>query len=172
MAVSDTSANEVSERPVVLNLLLSTRPGQWTKNLLVFAGVLFGRKLFDPRAVADAFAAFAIFCALSGAVYLFNDIADRDADRQHPLKRRRPIASGAVPLKLAGGAAALLGAVGEQHDLVTPLRERDEQRQQNGADDEPMADFDVHRDRAADRAQHEADGDRQHVEDDDVLEDL
>jgi 4-hydroxybenzoate polyprenyltransferase len=112
MAVSDTSANEVSERPVVLNLLLSTRPGQWTKNLLVFAGVLFGRKLFDPRAVADAFAAFAIFCALSGAVYLFNDIADRDADRQHPLKRRRPIASGAVPLKLAGGAAALLGAVG------------------------------------------------------------
>jgi len=112
MAVSDTSANEVSERPVVLNLLLSTRPGQWTKNLLVFAGVLFGRKLFDPRAVADAFAAFAIFCALSGAVYLFNDIADRDADRQHPLKRRRPIASGAVPLKLAGGAAALLGAIG------------------------------------------------------------
>jgi 4-hydroxybenzoate polyprenyltransferase len=112
MAVSDTSANEVSERPVVLNLLLSTRPGQWTKNLLVFAGVLFGRRLFDPRAVADAFAAFAIFCALSGAVYLFNDIADRDADRQHPLKRRRPIASGAVPLKLAGGAAALLGAVG------------------------------------------------------------
>jgi 4-hydroxybenzoate polyprenyltransferase len=112
MAVSDTSANEVSERPVVLNLLLSTRPGQWTKNLLVFAGVLFGRRLFDPRAVADAFAAFAIFCALSGAVYLFNDIADRDADRQHPLKRRRPIASGAVPLKLAGGAAALLGAIG------------------------------------------------------------
>ena len=112
MAVSDTSAGGVSERPLALNLLLSTRPGQWTKNLLVFAGVLFGRKLFDPRAVADACAAFAIFCALSGAVYLLNDIADRDADRQHPLKRRRPVASGAVSLKVAAGTAAFLGAVG------------------------------------------------------------
>jgi len=96
MAVSDTSANWVSERSTALNLLLSTRPSQWTKNLLVFAGVLFGRRLFDARAVGDALAAFAIFCALSGAVYVLNDIADRDADRQHPLKRRRPIASGAV----------------------------------------------------------------------------
>lgn len=112
MAVSGTSARGVSERPVALNLLLSTRPGQWTKNLLVFAGLLFGRKLFDGRAVGDAFAAFAIFCVLSGTVYLLNDIADRDADRQHPLKRRRPIASGAVSVPLAAGTAAVLGAVG------------------------------------------------------------
>jgi len=64
MAVSDTSANGVSERSIALNLLLSTRPSQWTKNLLVFAGVLFGRRLLDVRAVGDAVAAFAIFCAL------------------------------------------------------------------------------------------------------------
>jgi 4-hydroxybenzoate polyprenyltransferase len=111
MAISDTSANGVSERSVALNLLISTRPSQWTKNLLVFAGVLFGRRLLDVRAVGDAVAAFVIFCALSGAVYLFNDIADRDADREHPLKRRRPIASGALSLPVATAAAALLGAV-------------------------------------------------------------
>jgi 4-hydroxybenzoate polyprenyltransferase len=110
MAVSDTSVNGVSERSVALNLLLSTRPSQWTKNLLVFAGVLFGRRLFDGRAVGAALAAFAIFCALSGAVYLLNDIADRDADRLHPLKRRRPIASGALSLPVAIGAASLPGA--------------------------------------------------------------
>lgn len=110
MAVSDTSASGVSERSIALNLLRSTRPSQWTKNFLVFAGVLFGRRLFEPRAVAAALAAFLIFCMLSGAVYLFNDIADRDADRQHPLKRRRPIASGAISLSVAISAAALLAA--------------------------------------------------------------
>src|SRR4051794_21803155 len=111
MAMSDTSANGVSARSVALNLLLSTRPSQWTKNLLVFAGVLFGRRLLDTRAVADSVAAFAIFCALSGAVYIFNDIADRDADRRHPLKRLRPVASGAVSVPTAAIAAAFLAAV-------------------------------------------------------------
>ena len=62
------------------NLLLSLRPGQWTKNLLVFAGLLFGRRLFDPAARrATRVAAFAIFCALSGVVYLVNDVADRES---------------------------------------------------------------------------------------------
>jgi 4-hydroxybenzoate polyprenyltransferase len=111
MAMSDTSANGVSARSVASNLLLSTRPSQWTKNLLVFAGLLFGRRLLDGRAVADSLAAFAIFCALSGAVYLFNDIADRTADRRHPLKRFRPVASGALPVPTAAGAAALLAAI-------------------------------------------------------------
>src|SRR6476620_5033058 len=94
VASPDTSDNEVSGRPIGLQLLTSLRPGQWTKNLLVFAGLLFGQKLFDRRAEIDAIAAFAIFCALSGVVYLINDIADRESDRQHPLKSRRPIASG------------------------------------------------------------------------------
>ena len=77
-------------------LLTSLRPEQWSKNLIVFAAALFGGQLMNPAALAAAGATFVIFCALSGAVYLFNDVADRDADRRHPLKRERPIASGAL----------------------------------------------------------------------------
>src|SRR5437773_2632292 len=97
-------------RPLVLNLFISLRPGHWTKNLLVFAGLLFGQRLLEPRAVAAAAAAFVIFCALSGVVYLINDLADRDSDRQHPLKSRRPIASGAVPVPAVIMTAAVVGA--------------------------------------------------------------
>jgi 4-hydroxybenzoate polyprenyltransferase len=96
LPVADASVNEVSGRPVVQNLLTSVRPGQWTKNLLVFAGLVFGHRLFDLTAVADAPAAFAIFCPLSGVVYLLNDVVDRESDRRHPLKAQRPIASGAL----------------------------------------------------------------------------
>ena len=109
---ADTSVNEVSGRPVVLNLLISLRPAQWTKNLLVFAGLLFGRRLLDRTAVARAMAAFALFCALSGVVYLINDLVDRESDRRHPLKARRPIASGALALPTALGAAVVLGTGG------------------------------------------------------------
>jgi len=112
LPVAEPSANEVSGRPVVLNLLISLRPGQWTKNLLVFAGLLFGRRLFDRTAVGEATAAFAIFCALSGVVYLINDVVDRESDRRHPLKAERPIASGALALPAALAAAAVLGTGG------------------------------------------------------------
>ena len=108
VAVSGTSATEVSGQPVLLNLFLSLRPGQWTKNLLVFAGVLFGRRLLDPGAVGRSLAAFAIFCALSGAVYLVNDVLDRERDRRHPLKSRRPIASGRLSSSTAVAAAGAL----------------------------------------------------------------
>jgi 4-hydroxybenzoate polyprenyltransferase len=101
----------VSRRPVALSLLLSLRPGQWTKNLLVFAGLLFGRQLTDPVAVARASAAFAVFCVLSGVVYLVNDVSDRDTDRQHPLKARRPIASGALPVPVAIASAIVLAVL-------------------------------------------------------------
>ena len=94
-------------------LLTSLRPEQWSKNLIVFAAALFGGQLTNPAALAVASATFVIFCALSGAVYVFNDVADRDADRRHPLKRGRPIASGAlspaVALTVAGGLG--LGAI-------------------------------------------------------------
>ena len=96
-------------RPLALHLLLSLRPGQWTKNLVVFAGLLFGRRLFDADAVVRAVAAFVVFCALSGVVYLVNDVADRASDRQHPLKARRPIASGVVSVPLALATAGVLG---------------------------------------------------------------
>jgi 4-hydroxybenzoate polyprenyltransferase len=111
VAVPGTSVNAVPGRPIILQLLVSLRPSQWTKNLLVFAGLLFGRRLFDGRAVVEALSAFAVFCALSGVVYLANDVADRESDRQHPLKARRPIASGALPVSTAVTAAITLGAV-------------------------------------------------------------
>jgi 4-hydroxybenzoate polyprenyltransferase len=101
-----------ADRPLALHLLIALRPGQWTKNLLVFAGLIFSRHLFDPGSVAAAAGAFVIFCTLSGAVYLVNDIADRETDREHPLKRLRPIAAGALPIALAWGAAAALAVGG------------------------------------------------------------
>jgi 4-hydroxybenzoate polyprenyltransferase len=115
VALPGTSTSRVPGRPIAWHLFLSLRPGQWTKNLLVFAGVLFGnasvgRGLFDPDPLLRATAAFALFCALSGVVYLVNDISDRESDRQHPLKAKRPIASGALPVGLAGVAAVVIAA--------------------------------------------------------------
>jgi 4-hydroxybenzoate polyprenyltransferase len=90
-------------------LFRSMRPEQWTKNLIVFAALIFGRRLFDPAAVGLSLAAFLIFCALSSVVYLLNDVMDRTADRQHPLKARRPIASGEVSTRTALVTAAVMG---------------------------------------------------------------
>jgi 4-hydroxybenzoate polyprenyltransferase len=92
---------------LTLALLASLRPRQWVKNLFVFAGVIFSQQLLTPR-VWPALAAFAIFCGLSGAIYLFNDVADADKDRLHPSKRLRPVASGALPIGAAIGFGVLL----------------------------------------------------------------
>ena len=89
-------------------LATSLRREQWAKNFLLFAGLLFGGRLLEPDAVLKAIAAFAVFCALSSAIYLVNDIWDRDADRRHPLKQTRPIASGEIGVRLAGWSAAIL----------------------------------------------------------------
>ena len=112
VATSGTANHAVPGRSLAFHLLLSLRPAQWSKNLLVFAGLLFGRRLFDAASVLDAISAFAVFCVLSGVVYLVNDIADRESDRQHPLKAQRPIASGALPVPIAAGIACALGAGG------------------------------------------------------------
>src|SRR5712675_2108861 len=101
VAASGTAVHAVPGGSLALHLLVSLRPAQWTKNLLVFAGLLFGRRLFDVAACERAVGAFVIFCVLSGVVYLINDIADRETDRQHPLKARRPIAAGAVTVRQA-----------------------------------------------------------------------
>src|SRR6185437_6518381 len=106
------AVDAVPGRSLALLLLFSLRPAQWTKNLVIFAGLLFGRRLFDAPAVAEAVAAFAVFCVLSGVVYLVNDVADRESDRQHPLKAKRPIASGALPVRVALAAAIVLCALG------------------------------------------------------------
>ena len=96
-------------RPVTA-LVRSMRPEQWTKNLIVFAALIFGHRLFDPAAVGLSLAAFLIFCVLSGVVYLLNDVIDRDADRLHPLKSKRPIAAGLLSPRRALAAAGVLGA--------------------------------------------------------------
>jgi len=111
VASPDTSMSVVSGRPLVLNLLTSLRPSQWTKNLLLFAGLIFGRKLFVWSAVLEVMAAFVIFCGLSGVVYLVNDVLDRESDRRHPLKAKRPIASGAVGVATATATAVVLATV-------------------------------------------------------------
>ena len=92
-------------------ILTSLRPEQWTKNLFVFAGALFGGHLLDLPAMVRAVAAFVVFCALSGVVYLFNDLADRDGDQRHPLKRLRPIASGQLSPTVALVTGIALGIV-------------------------------------------------------------
>jgi 4-hydroxybenzoate polyprenyltransferase len=112
VAASGPAVGAVPERSLALQIFSSLRPAQWVKNLVIFAGLIFGRRLFDPGALVNAVSAFAVFCVLSGVVYLVNDIADRDTDRQHPLKARRPIASGALPVPVAATAAAVLGSVG------------------------------------------------------------
>jgi len=89
-----------------LALLASLRPRQWVKNLFVFAGVIFSQQMLTPLAWT-ALGAFAIFCGLSGAIYLFNDVADAERDRLHPSKRLRPIASG----ELSRPTAAIFGAL-------------------------------------------------------------
>lgn len=108
-SVPASAGDQVRGRSLATNLLLALRPGQWTKNLVVFAGLIFGQKLLNPADVATASAAFGLFCLLSGVVYLINDIQDRDADRHHPVKSRRPIASGALSVGRAWTAAIVIG---------------------------------------------------------------
>ena len=82
------------------------RPHQWTKNLLVFAALLFSKHLFEPEPFARAFLAFVAFCGLAGAVYLWNDVADIERDRLHPKKKLRPLAAGELSIR-----TATLGAI-------------------------------------------------------------
>jgi 4-hydroxybenzoate polyprenyltransferase len=89
-------------------LVLSLRPHQWIKNLVVLAALAFSKHLFEPDAFARAFLAFAIFCALASCVYLVNDLVDLQRDRLHPLKRSRPLASGALSPHAAQTAASIL----------------------------------------------------------------
>ncbi len=100
----------IGRRPAPLALLVAMRPHEWIKNLLVFAGLLFSGSVDDPAAVLDAVVAFAAFCGVSSAGYLFNDLRDVDRDRAHPTKYRRPIAIGDLSPSLAAVAAVVLAA--------------------------------------------------------------
>src|SRR5437764_12450862 len=88
-----------------LPLLEAMRPRQWTKNVFVFAGIVFAGRLFEPRAELRVLACFALFCAAASAVYLANDVADRKSDAHHPLKRLRPVAAGRLAPATAAVAA-------------------------------------------------------------------
>ena len=84
---------------------------QWTKNVFVLAALVFDLKLREPDAIARSLAGFFLFCFLSSVVYIINDIADVEADRSHPTKRNRPIASGKLPVPVALWAAIILLAL-------------------------------------------------------------
>ncbi|MDX6637644.1 MAG: hypothetical protein QOJ01_1155 [Solirubrobacterales bacterium] len=94
--------------PVVL--LGALRPGEWIKNVLVLAGLVFSKKFSHSPELEDALVTFAAFCAISSAGYLFNDLRDVELDRRHPDKRRRAIASGELSPRAAVAAAIVLAA--------------------------------------------------------------
>ncbi|MFD6620145.1 decaprenyl-phosphate phosphoribosyltransferase, partial [Streptomyces albidoflavus] len=96
-------------------LLRTARPKQWVKNVLVVAAPAAAGELFAPDALVRLAVVFALFTAAASAVYLINDARDAEADRAHPVKRRRPVAAGLVPVPVAyavGGALAVLAPVG------------------------------------------------------------
>ena len=96
----------------LIDVLQSMRPRQWTKNLVVFAALIFSYNLTDTFLLTRTAIGFLVFCVLSGWVYLLNDLLDRDKDRMHPDKRERPIASGRLPVALVVGVLVVLLAVG------------------------------------------------------------
>jgi len=113
--VVETAPAPVLELPrrqaPLIAALVALRPRQWTKNLLLFAGIIFAAKLGDPGRWLAAFAAFAAYCAASSAAYLVNDVRDADSDRTHPVKRSRPIARGELgprPALAFAGALAVI----------------------------------------------------------------
>jgi len=89
-------------------LLKTMRPRQWTKNAFLFAALVFDGKLFHLTDFLRTLAGFGLFCLISSAVYIFNDLLDVESDRQHPVKKNRPIASGKLPVPIAIGAGVVL----------------------------------------------------------------
>ena len=89
------------------------RPKQWTKNLLIFAGILFSRQFGSWELVLRAAAGFLSFSLLAGVVYIINDVFDAPSDRLHPRKRNRPIAAGRLPVQLGQLAAFHIGGLAQ-----------------------------------------------------------
>ena len=104
-------------RPIDLIRLM--RPKHYIKNFLIFVSITFDRNLFNPPVLIRALLGFGAFCLLSSAVYILNDIRDVEADRQHEVKRNRPIASGAVPIPAAWVLSAVLFAAALAIHLVS-----------------------------------------------------
>ena len=95
---------------ILRDLVRTMRPKQWTKNAAIFAALIFDAKVFQPGPLLRTLAGFALLCMVTGAVYIVNDLADIEKDRQHPTKRKRPLPSGTLPIPFAlAGAVVLLG---------------------------------------------------------------
>ncbi len=90
--------------------LAAMRPKQWIKNLFVFVGIIFSGNLLDASMLLKVTGSFAVFCLISGAVYLVNDIIDAEKDRNHPRKKSRPLAAGLISARGAAGTAAFVTA--------------------------------------------------------------
>lgn len=104
---TELQISPVAGRRSVVSLLLKTmRPKQWTKNLVIFAGLIFSQKAFIDGNFLTTLVGFVVFCLLSGSVYLINDLVDVEKDRTHPEKRHRPLASGELKT-----SAAIIGAL-------------------------------------------------------------
>lgn len=86
---------------LIRELVRAMRPKQWTKNVLLFSALVFDAKVADPVFLLRAAVGFAVFCLVSGTVYLINDLVDLENDRQHPKKRHRPLAAGRLPVRVA-----------------------------------------------------------------------
>ncbi|HLY65800.1 MAG TPA: UbiA family prenyltransferase, partial [Chloroflexota bacterium] len=97
---------------VLMGLLVSARPKQWTKNVILFGPLVFAYKLFSPQLLAQALIGFAAFCLVSSATYVLNDVLDVESDRLHPTKSLRPLAAARISLPQAIAWAALLAAAG------------------------------------------------------------
>ncbi len=97
---------------MLLNILQSMRPRQWTKNLFVLVAVFFDRQLFIPHSIFRSICGFVIFCLVSGAVYILNDLKDIESDRRHPIKKNRPIAAGKLAVPTAVTAMIMLLLIG------------------------------------------------------------
>ncbi len=93
---------------MIIALLKTMRPKQWTKNVIIFAALVFDEKLFDIPSLINTLFGFVILCFISGTVYLINDIVDIEKDKAHPKKRHRPLPSGAISKKTATIIAIIL----------------------------------------------------------------
>jgi 4-hydroxybenzoate polyprenyltransferase len=97
---------------MIKGLVISARPSHWVKNLIIFAALIFAKEYENPQKIVLAVIAFIAFCLGTSAVYLFNDVLDRENDKKHPLKSKRPIASGKVSTSAALTLAVILFLAG------------------------------------------------------------
>ncbi|MFM9904942.1 MAG: decaprenyl-phosphate phosphoribosyltransferase [Pyrinomonadaceae bacterium] len=107
---------------ILRGLVIEMRPQEWSKNLLVFSGVIFSRSLTDINNLWISILGFAVFCAASSGIYIFNDLCDLREDKQHPIKRYRPLASGKLSVPIARLAMTLLFAIAALGSLALSYR--------------------------------------------------